>query len=131
MLSAIRSKLAAKRFFKKMLKAKYIGQLRVINLDKNPAYPFAIEELKVEKVLDKKGKIRQVKYLNNLVEQDHRGVKKITNATLGYKSFYTAGKTIRGIKIMRMIDKGQVKGVNKNDVIMQNKFVASLFEIAV
>ena len=53
-------------------------------MDKNAAYPPAIEELKSEKVLDKKSEIRQVKYLNNLVEQDHRGVKKITNAALGY-----------------------------------------------
>ncbi len=53
---------------------------RVINVDKNAAYPPAIEELKSEKMLEEKGKLRQVKYLNNLVEQDHRVIKKITNA---------------------------------------------------
>ncbi len=75
--------------------------------------------------------MRQVKYLNNLVEQDHRSVKKITNAGLGYKSFYTAWRTIRGIEIMHMINKGQVEGVNKKDILEQKKFVESLFEIAV
>jgi transposase-like protein len=61
-----RSELASKIFFKKMLKAKHIKQPEAIDLNKNLAYPPAIEELKVEKVLDKKGKIRQVEYLNNL-----------------------------------------------------------------
>ena len=79
-LSARRNKEAAKRFFKKLLKAKHNRQPRVINLDKNAAYPSAIKELKSELVLEEKSEIRQVKYLNNLVEQDHRGVKRITNA---------------------------------------------------
>ncbi|VEP16691.1 Integrase, catalytic region (fragment) [Hyella patelloides LEGE 07179] len=69
--------------------------------------------------------------MNNLVEQDHRGIKKITNAGLGYKSFHTSWKTIRGIEIMRMIYKGQVEGVAKNDVLGQKKFVESLFGITV
>ncbi len=79
-LSARRNKKAAKRFFKKVLKAKHNKQPRVINVDNNAAYPTAIEELKEDKLLDKQSKLRQVKYLNNLVEQDHRGIKKITNA---------------------------------------------------
>jgi transposase-like protein len=131
MLSARRNKEAAKRFFKKVLKARHNKQPRVINVDKNPAYPPAIEELKTEKVLDNKAKIRQIKYLNNLVEQDHRGVKRITNAALGYQSFHTAYRTIRGIEIMRMIYKGQVSGVSKNDVLAEKKFIDSLFGIAV
>ena len=131
MLSARRNKKAAKRFFQKVLKAKHSQQPRVINVDKNAAYPPAIEELKSEKVLEEKSEIRQVKYLNNLVEQDHRGVKRITNAALGYKSFYTAWRTIRGIEIMRMIYKGQVEGVNSKDVLAEKKFINSLFGIAV
>ena len=75
--------------------------------------------------------MRQVKYLNNLVEQDHRSVKKITNAGLGSKSFYTACRTIRGIEIMHMINKGQVEGVNKKDILEQKKFVDFLFGLAV
>ncbi len=131
MLSARRNKQAVNRFFKKVLKAKHNKQPRVINVDKNAAYPPAIEQLKEDKLLEETSKLRQVKYLNNLVEQDHRGVKKITNAALGYKSFYTAWRTIRGIETMRMIYKGQVKGVSKNDVLAENKFIDSLFGIAV
>ena len=110
MLSARRNKKAAKRFFKKVLKARHNRKPRVINVDKNAAYPPAIEALKSEKMLEEKSKLRQVKYLNNLVEQDHRVIKKITNAGLGYKSFHTACRTIRGIEIMHMINKGQVEG---------------------
>ena len=100
-------------------------------MDKNPAYPPAIEELKMEKVLDKQSKIRQVKYLNNEGEQDHRGIKRITNAANGSQSFHTAWRTIRGLEIMRMIYKGQVEGVSKNDILGEKKFVEFLFELAV
>ncbi len=61
-----------------------------------------------------------------MVEQDHRGVKKITNYGRGYQSFHTAWKTIRGIEIMHAIDKSQVEGVSKKDVLGQKKFVESL-----
>ncbi len=131
MLNAKRDKKAAKRFFKKVLKSRHNKQSRVINLDKNAAYPPAIEELKSEKILEKKTEVRQIKYLNNLVEQDHRSVKRITNASLGYQSFHTAWRTIRGIEIMHMINKGQVESVSKKDVLEQKKFVESLFGIAV
>ena len=49
----------------------------------------------------------------------------------GYQSFHTAWRTIRGIEIMRMIYKGQVEGVSKNDVLAEKKFVDSIFGIAV
>jgi transposase-like protein len=54
--------------------------------------------------------IRQVKYLNNLVEQDHRGVKRITRPMLGFKSFDTAQSTLAGIELMHMLKKGQLSG---------------------
>ena len=100
-------------------------------MDKNAAYPLAVEELKEEQVLSQESELRQVKYLNNRVEQDDRGVKRITRAPLGYQSFHTAWKTIRGIEIMHMINKGQVEGVNKKDVLGQKNFVEYLFGIAV
>ena len=65
------------------------------------------------------------------MEQDHTGVKRITRASLGYKSFHTAWRTIRGIEIMHMISKGQVERVNKKDVVEQKNFVESLFGIAI
>ena len=130
MLSARRNKQAAKRFFDKVLKAKHTKQPRVINVDKDKAYPPATEELKEEKVFPADSQLRQVKYLNNRIEQDHRGVKKITKASLGYQSFHTAWRTIRGIEIMHMINKGQVDGVRNRDSVSQKEFVESLFGIA-
>jgi putative transposase len=54
--------------------------------------------------------IRQVKYLNNIVEQDHRGVKRITRPMLGFKSFDAAQSTLVGIELMHMLRKGQLAG---------------------
>ena len=68
MLSARRDRRAAKRFFKKVLKARQNKQPRVINVDKNAAYPLAVEELKEKQVLNSESELRQVKYLNNRVE---------------------------------------------------------------
>ena len=52
--------------------------------------------------------LRQVKYLNNIVEQDHRAIKRMTRPTLGFKSFWSAAITLAGIEIMHMIRKGQL-----------------------
>ena len=52
---------------------------RVITVDKNPAYPPAIAELKNDKILPKNVGIRRIKYLNNIIEQDHRSIKRIVN----------------------------------------------------
>ena len=103
MLSAKRDHKAAKRFFKKVLKAKYNKQPRVINVDKNAAYPPAIEELKQEGILTKECELRQEKYLNNIIEQDHRFPKKLAKYKSYFQYFYTAWRTLRGYKIMNAI----------------------------
>ena len=72
MLSAKRDKKAAKRFLKKALNSNHNQIPKVITVDKNAAYPPAINELKNDKILPKNVGIRQIKYLNNIVEQDHR-----------------------------------------------------------
>jgi transposase, IS6 family len=72
MLSAKRDARAAKRFFRKMLKAAWRSSPRVINVDKNPAYPPAVKPLKEEGNLPSRIQLRRCKYLNNLIEQDHR-----------------------------------------------------------
>ena len=131
MVSAKRDQKAAKRFFDKVLKCQCNQKPRVINVDKNAAYPPAFEQRKEEKALSQECELRQVKYLNNMIEHDHRRVKRITTMSLGYKSFHTAWRTIRGIEIMQMIKKRQVKGVAHKDVMGQKKFVESLFGIAV
>ena len=68
MLSAKRDHQAAKRFFKKVLKARHNQQPRIINVDKNAAYPIAVEELKQEEFLSQSCELRQQKYLNNIIE---------------------------------------------------------------
>ncbi|MFE7084102.1 IS6 family transposase, partial [Priestia megaterium] len=75
-LSKARNKQAAKRFFKKALAFWHVSIPRTITVDKNPAYPIAIQELKEEKKMPEGIQIRQIKYLNNIVEQDHRFIKK-------------------------------------------------------
>ena len=69
MLSAKRDRKAAKRFLKKALGSKHNQIPRVITVDKNPAYPPAINELKNNRILPQNVNLRQIKYLNNIVEQ--------------------------------------------------------------
>ena len=71
---------AAKRFFRKVLLNDYIQEPRVINVDKNPAYPPAVEKLQKDEDLPERTKLRAVKYLNNLIEQDHRFIKRSDEA---------------------------------------------------
>lgn len=124
MLSAKRDGKAAARFFRKVLKANHVSQPRVINVDKNAAYPVAIERLKSEQTLASQTELRQVKYLNNLIEQDHRNIKRITKPMLGFKSFHSARRTLNGIEAMNMIHKGQVQGVESGDVRSQVELVS-------
>jgi len=109
MLSESRDIFAAKRFFKKALSSPHNPSPRVVTIDKNPAYPPALQQLKDERQIPQDTLIRQIKYLNNLVEQDHRFIKKITRPMLGFKSFVTAEKTLAGIEAMHMLRKKQVE----------------------
>ena len=102
---------------------------RVINVDKNAAYPKAIVELKAAGVLPAHVELRQVKYLNNLVEQDHRFIKRLTKPGMGFFSFETASRTLQGYEAMNMIRKGQVQGVNKGESLSQATFIAGLFGV--
>src|SRR5262245_12472242 len=130
MLSAKRDARAAKRFFRMMLKAPKHQSPRVINVDQNKSYPPAVEELKEEGVLSITAPLRRCKYLNNIVEQDHRFIKRRINPGLGFFSFNTARRTIGGYEIMNMIRKGQVEGIGKADIRGQVRFVADLFNVA-
>jgi transposase, IS6 family len=107
-LSKTRDHKAAKRFFKKALRSFHVSMPRVITVDKNPAYPVAIEELKKEKKMPVGIQIRRIKYLNNIVEQDHRFIKKRVRSMLGLKSFRTATYILSGIEVMHMLKKKQV-----------------------
>jgi transposase, IS6 family len=103
----------------------------VINVDKNPAYPPAVEQLKEEGILSNRTQLRQCKYLNNSLEQDHRFIKRRVNPGLGFFSFNTARRTIGGYETMNIIRKGQIEAVGKGDIRGQVRFVSSLFSIAV
>jgi len=103
---------------------------RVINVDKNAAYPKAIADLKAAGILPESVELRQVKYLNNLIEQDHRFIKRLVKPGMGFFSFETAGRTLQGYEVMNMIRKGQVRGVGKGDISEQVTFVARLFGVA-
>ena len=103
---------------------------RVINVDKNAAYPKAIADLKAAGLLPESVKLRQVKYLNNLIEQDHRFIKRVVKPGMGFFSVETAGRTLQGYEVMHMIRKGQVRGVGKGDITGQVTFVAGLFGVA-
>jgi transposase, IS6 family len=104
--------------------------LRVINVDKNAAYPKAIAELKATGMLAESVELRQVKYLNNLIEQDHRFIKRLVKPGMGFFSFETAWRTLQGNEVTHMIRKGQMQGVNKGDVLGQVAFIVTLFEVA-
>ncbi|MBC7968765.1 MAG: IS6 family transposase, partial [Verrucomicrobia bacterium] len=130
MLSAKRKGKAAARFFRKVLKAQHTEVPRVITVDKNAAYPVAMEALKENETLAEATELRQVKYLNNVVEQDHRNIKRIVKPMMGFKTFNSARRTLSGIEAMNMIRKGQVKGVNQGDRVSEVKFIEALFGIA-
>jgi transposase-like protein len=110
LLTAKRDAAAAKRFFRKALSTPGNPQPRVINVDKNPAYPGAVEALKAEGTLRPRCRLRQCKYLNNVVEQDHRTVKQRTWLAKGYGSFQSAWRTLQGIETVSMIRKGESDG---------------------
>jgi transposase, IS6 family len=131
LLSANRDATAAKRFLKKALKQSPSGIVRVINTDKAKAYPKAIKELKNSGVLSKSVEHRTIKYLNNIIEQDHRYTKRRVVASQNFRNFWSAKRTIEGYESMKMIRKGQIKNVKRNDVLGQIDFIHSLFEIAV
>jgi transposase, IS6 family len=68
--------------------------------------------------------------LNNIVEQDHRPVKKRVGLAKGYGSFQSAWRTLQGIETVHMIRKGRVRWLDKDDAVGQALFIAELFGIA-
>jgi IS6 family transposase len=130
MLSAKRDVSAAKRFFKKMMRADHRRLPFSISVDKNASYPEAFSASQEERVVPQDCKRRRVKYVNNVIGQDHRFVKKKARASQCFKRFHTAERTLKGIEAINMIRKGQVKRLAGSDAQGQAEFVASLFQIA-
>jgi transposase-like protein len=130
MLSPTRNSQATKRFFRKALRARHTVPPRVINVDRNPAYPKAVGKLKRKGTLPSRCKLRPIKYLNNLVEQDHRFIKRRVNPGLGFWSLETAWRTIQGYEAMHQLRKGQVRGTRRGDILSQIRFVSAAFGLA-
>jgi transposase, IS6 family len=129
-LSATRDANAAERFFRQVLQASHTRTPRVITVDKNAAYPVAFDALQQDGTLPERCRLRQCKYLNNVVEQDHRFVKRQVSLGLGFGGFHTAQRTIQGYEAIHMLRKGQLEGVTKGDVLAQNRIINQLFGLA-
>ena len=127
MLSPTRDADGAERFFRQVLQASHTLTPRVITVDKNAAYPPAFEALQREKTLPENCQLRQCKYLNNVVEQDHRFVKRHVNPGLGFGAFAMAQRTIQGYEATHMLHKGQLEGITKGDVLAQNRVINQLY----
>src|ERR1035437_6707471 len=104
LLTAKRDKAAAMRFFDKAMQTN--GVPAKVNLDKSGANKAAMDAINAGSGISII--VRQVKYLNNLVEQDHRAVKRVTKPMLNFKSFQAAKCVLAGIELMHMIRKGQL-----------------------
>jgi len=126
LLTAKRDRAAAKRFLRTAIDASGNAMPRVMNVDKNPAYPAAVEALKAEGVIPRRVALRQCKYLNNVIEQDHRTVKKRVWLAKGYGSFQSAWRTLQGIETVHMIRKGRVRWLLKGDTVGQTLFIGWL-----
>lgn len=114
---------AAKRLFQRALKNPRHPRPRVINVDGNSSNPKVIAELKQERKLGRRCRCRTCPYLNNIVEQDHRAIKRRVNASQGFRSFDGAWRMIQGYEAMQMIRKGQVRWLPGTDVVGQVLFV--------
>ena len=105
-MSARRDVAAAKAFFRKAVKSQQ-RLPQTITLDGYAASHRAVRELKADGSLPTDTKLRSSKYLNNLIERDHRSVKQRVAVMLGFKQFCNAATTIAGIELMHRIRKGQ------------------------
>jgi transposase-like protein len=118
-------------FSRKRFAASHTVTPRVITVDKNAAYPKAIKELKGAGELAASCELRQSKDLNNLIEQDHRFLKRLVKPGRGFFSFETAWRTLQGYEVINMMRKGQMQGVRKGDSLRQAAFIAALFGVAI
>ncbi len=96
-----------------------------ITIDKSGSNTAAIVSIQADSGLTIE--MRQSKYLNNIVEQDHRAIKRITRAMLGFKSLRCARILIAGIEVMHMIRKGQLGAIKDQASSAANQFYSLAF----
>jgi len=114
----------------KTLNARNSTTPRVINVDKHKAYPSAMAALQEDSTLPPSTELRQNKYLNNVIEQDHRFLQRLIKPGLGFKSFNTAKRTLKRYETMNILRMRQVIGVAKGDVLAQLNFMAKILKVA-
>ena len=112
LLTKRRMKGSAQKFLNKAIGNN--GKPRLINIDKSGANTEAIRIVNRYSLTFKKIKVRRVKYLNNIVEQDHRTIKRRISITTGFKEFESAQRTLAGIEIINIIRKNQIADPSKN-----------------
>jgi putative transposase len=120
LLTAKRDAPAARRFFDKAMRHNEVPN--TVTMDKSGANKAALDQLNAQREIPIK--IRQVKYLNNIVEQDHRAVKRVTRPMLRFKSFRTAQAVLAGIELMHMIRKGQFNMAGRDGMSFADQFYA-------
>ena len=111
LLTKRRMKGSAQKFLNKAIGNN--SKPRVINIDKSGANKSGIRSINRELLTVKKIKIRQCKYLNNIVEQDHRNIKRRISIDTGFKGFESAQRTLAGIEVVNIIRKGQIADSRK------------------
>jgi putative transposase len=120
LLTAKRDKAAAKRFFDKAMRDH--GVPEKVTMDKSGANKAAIDEMSAGREIPIV--VRQVKYINNVVEQDHRAIKRVTKPMLNFKSFRSAKNVLAGIELMHMIRKRQFMMDGVDEMSFANQFYA-------
>jgi transposase-like protein len=123
LLTAKRDLAAARRYLERAINLH--GLPERITIDKSGANTAAIRSINDDACVDVE--LRQSKYLNNLVEQDHRSVKRITSPMLGFKSFWSAQRLIAGIETMHMVKKGQLHCLNGQPTSAATQFYSLAF----
>ena len=118
LLRSRRNATAAKAFFRKAFKEN--GRPDKVTIDKSGSNNAALDSFNKALAKEDEIEIRQIKYLNNIIEQDHRFIKKRTKPTLGFKNFHSAKVTIMGIENIRMIQKGQIVGQTASNISFYN-----------
>ena len=128
LLSPNRDRVAAKGFLQLALSGR--NRPRVINVDGHPAYPGVIDELRKSGELSQRCRCRPSQYMNNVIEQDHRFVKKRVVASQWFRSVEGALNTIAGYEAMNIIRKGQIRWLAKGDIVGQTRFIERTLGLA-
>ena len=120
LLRAKRDTVAARRFFEKAMRQN--GEPEKVTMDKSGANKAAMDAINKDRSVPIE--VRQVKYLNNIVEQDPRFVKRVTRPMLGYKTFRATRAVLAGIELMQIIRKGQLSAKKGKDLSFSEQFYA-------